>query len=305
MPTDPTVLKSPRAGDSKGGGDAQSGSIASKDVVAMLRMQGMLGSMRNDLRAWRNELLLGMNRLFPAAVSAAFIMKDVRAGGVPTVVSIFEAGFQVEGQRNAFMQEFNVAPFQDPLSVKAVERFVSQELDTYTCLRGDVIDDDGWNNNLHVLTHRKGSGLGDCICSLHRGAERSTAYMVCAFRRIASKPAEGSVPSGKVVAADRFGERERVLLDTLHRGLDWLYTAEESAHKLNRASGLAPRLKQTLEFLLAGETERQIAGKMKISVHTVHDYVKSLYVHFGVSSRNELMTKWVQMGGQLNTREAK
>ena len=38
---------------------------------------------------------------------------------------------------------------------------------------------------------------------------------------------------------------------------------------------------------------------MTLSVHTVHDYVKALYVHFGVSSRGELLSKWIQTSGQL------
>jgi DNA-binding CsgD family transcriptional regulator len=37
---------------------------------------------------------------------------------------------------------------------------------------------------------------------------------------------------------------------------------------------------------------------MAISAHTVHDYVKALYVHFGVSSRGELLARWIQSGGE-------
>jgi len=34
-------------------------------------------------------------------------------------------------------------------------------------------------------------------------------------------------------------------------------------------------------------------------VHTVHDYVKALHSHFGVSSRTELLARWLQTGGQI------
>ena len=78
-----------------------------------------------------------------------------------------------------------------------------------------------------------------------------------------------------------------------------MYRAEEATHRLTRASALSPRLRQTLDFLLAGDTERQVALKMNISAHTVHDYVKALYIHFGVSSRGELLSRWIQSGGQL------
>lgn len=40
-----------------------------------------------------------------------------------------------------------------------------------------------------------------------------------------------------------------------------------------------------------GKKFKQIALRMKISRHTVHEYVKKLYRHFEVSTRAELMVK--------------
>jgi DNA-binding CsgD family transcriptional regulator len=54
-------------------------------------------------------------------------------------------------------------------------------------------------------------------------------------------------------------------------------------------SALSRRLRETLELLLTGETERSISEKTSISFHTVHDYVKALYKYFGVSSRPNLI----------------
>jgi DNA-binding CsgD family transcriptional regulator len=52
---------------------------------------------------------------------------------------------------------------------------------------------------------------------------------------------------------------------------------------------LPPRLLRTLERLLAGESDKEIAQKLGISRHTVHEYVGDLYRRFGVSGRGELM----------------
>jgi len=57
---------------------------------------------------------------------------------------------------------------------------------------------------------------------------------------------------------------------------------------------LSPRERQTLELLLAGNAEKEIASRLSISRHTVHVYVKSLYKRFGVNSRGELLARWVQ-----------
>jgi DNA-binding CsgD family transcriptional regulator len=56
-------------------------------------------------------------------------------------------------------------------------------------------------------------------------------------------------------------------------------------------SDLPPRLNQTLTELLNGASEKQIAAKLKLSPHTIHNYVKALHQRFGVSSRGELLAK--------------
>jgi DNA-binding NarL/FixJ family response regulator len=56
---------------------------------------------------------------------------------------------------------------------------------------------------------------------------------------------------------------------------------------------LSPRLSQTLDGLLAGDSEKQIATKLAISQNTVHVYVKALYKGFGVSSRGELLSRFI------------
>jgi DNA-binding CsgD family transcriptional regulator len=54
---------------------------------------------------------------------------------------------------------------------------------------------------------------------------------------------------------------------------------------------LSPRQEQTLGYLLAGDSEKQVARKLNLSQHTVHVYVKALYRRFGVSSRAELLAR--------------
>ncbi len=58
---------------------------------------------------------------------------------------------------------------------------------------------------------------------------------------------------------------------------------------------LSPRMRQTLDRLLAGDSEKQIAKNLSVSQHTVHVYVKSLYRAFEVNSRGELLARFVQV----------
>ncbi len=54
---------------------------------------------------------------------------------------------------------------------------------------------------------------------------------------------------------------------------------------------LSPRLRETGAALMTGASEKQIASRLGLSPHTTHHYVKTLYRHFGVSSRAEFMAR--------------
>src|SRR6266478_4889064 len=68
-------------------------------------------------------------------------------------------------------------------------------------------------------------------------------------------------------AAAPFTRRHRVLVDIFHEEAVWVYQTD-----LLLVSGLArslsPRERQTLERLLAGDSEKQIASKLKLSHNT-------------------------------------
>lgn len=268
--------------------DANNRSVAIEvaDVSALLRVTGEVSCVRNDPRQWRLALLAGLNHLLPAAASAAYIFKPTLDTQGVELLSHFDCGFKNHSHQQAYLAEFHDAPFRDPLSAallaKLSEKFPGQR--TFTAIRSDLIGDQAWAGSSHVKQYRNDSDLGDCVVSLHRSSERAYTMAICCYR------------SQKDPA--RFTPRDRILLHTLHASLDWIYRAEESSQRVNLASALSPRLRQTLERLLAGETERQVSRKMNISVHTVHDYVKMLYTHFGVSSRSELVARCMRDTGQ-------
>jgi DNA-binding NarL/FixJ family response regulator len=61
-----------------------------------------------------------------------------------------------------------------------------------------------------------------------------------------------------------------------------------------RAKQLSPRLRETLDCLLSGSSEKTIAKDLSLSPHTVHGYVKLIYRHFKVKSRAQLLSQWVR-----------
>src|SRR5262249_13806966 len=86
-----------------------------------------------------------------------------------------------------------------------------------------------------------------------------------------------------------FGAREMKLMRLLHDELALLAGNVLSVGEVDPLAKLSPRLRQTLAFLLTGNSEKEIARRMGLSRHTVHEYVGALYRHFRVDSRAALM----------------
>ena len=59
---------------------------------------------------------------------------------------------------------------------------------------------------------------------------------------------------------------------------------------------LPPRLRQVLRCLLEGDSDKQIAARLRISRYTVNQYTKGIYRRFGVGARSELLARWVRRG---------
>ena len=90
-----------------------------------------------------------------------------------------------------------------------------------------------------------------------------------------------------------FTGRERALLHIAHTEASWIYQGDVLLATRGGMS-VSPRQRQVLDYLLAGHGEKQIADKLRLSPNTVHHHIKALHRHFGVSTRSELLAKWVK-----------
>jgi DNA-binding CsgD family transcriptional regulator len=88
-----------------------------------------------------------------------------------------------------------------------------------------------------------------------------------------------------------FSATEHKLVRMFHVELGRLWRKDVLAKAKDPTSDLPPRLAQTLTELLAGLSEKEIAAKLDLSRHTIHNYVKALHQRFEVSSRGELLAK--------------
>lgn len=88
-----------------------------------------------------------------------------------------------------------------------------------------------------------------------------------------------------------FTRAQHRLVRIFHLELARLWRRDVLRQAKEPSSDLPPRLSQTLDALLEGDSEKEIAAKLDLSRHTIHNYVKALHQRFQVSSRGELLAK--------------
>ena len=88
-----------------------------------------------------------------------------------------------------------------------------------------------------------------------------------------------------------FSSAEHRLIRLFHSELGRLWRKDVLRAAKDPQLDLPPRLSQTLTELLSGKSEKEIAARLELSRHTIHNYVKALHQRFEVSSRGELLAK--------------
>lgn len=167
----------------------------------------------------------------------------------------------------------------DPALRKLLKKLQRRtEQSPLTAARADLIKNDAWYNGGHVREVRRALRIDDALYSACRLASGQVACVTLCREWDDRR---------------KFNRRDRQTLHLLHEHTAWVHNDEHSPASFESLP-LSPREKQTLWKLLAGRGEKQIAAEMRLSRNTVHHYVKSIYRHFGVSSRAELLARWME-----------
>lgn len=66
------------------------------------------------------------------------------------------------------------------------------------------------------------------------------------------------------------------------------------------AQNLTPAQNRVCELLARGFIEKEVATQLGLSVHTVHEHTKAIYKALSVSTRGELVSRWLTQPPQSN-----
>ncbi len=90
-----------------------------------------------------------------------------------------------------------------------------------------------------------------------------------------------------------FSPRDCQVLHSLFKHTAWLHKHSTAGSASVNLLALSPRERDVLVRLLKGDSRKQVATKLNLSVHTVADHLKVIYRKLGVTSRAELLAKFI------------
>jgi DNA-binding CsgD family transcriptional regulator len=244
--------------------------IAWEKGRSLLRLINEAHELGISSHASRKHLLAGLCDVLDAPVSLFVVDPHFTDGGSGPVL---EGAFHGSDGVPAFVQATLEHGRQiNPVLARMLREFSAfAHGEVITMRSADVAHERAWRESGYVAEHMRPHGYGDFMAS-------ARAYGVpdhCTGFALARAHGER-----RFSAADR---------DLLH-----LFQLECGAFFVPRGlrqehARLSPRMCQTLELLLTGASDKEVARALGISYHTERQYVKSVYRVFAVRSRAELL----------------
>jgi DNA-binding CsgD family transcriptional regulator len=226
----------------------------------------------HDPAAWSAVLVEGLAKLVDAQIAAAGKIELDRSGGPPRTMPMADRGWLSAHDRQTWWHL--CVEQQDFRRFSTFHRFASLHGNLITRCREQLSPDGEWYGSDEYNEWNRAFGLDDMIIS-HVRIERLACLQGFHIYRCMNQP--------------RFGTRVRRLIrlfhDELARHVGTALVTEPAKPFLH----LPPRLRQIMDCLLEGDGEKQVALRLGLSRHTVHDYIKVLYRRLGVCSRAEFM----------------
>jgi DNA-binding CsgD family transcriptional regulator len=257
---------------------ASSERVRAADVRGMFRLMGEVAEFAADPLGRKLHVIEGLCRLVDAQVGVATAGRDDGNGPVP--YNAVDAGWGGAAERAAMWGAAVTDSWtQDPAVGPMVRLMVALPPGgTVIRRREELVYDLEWYRSPHVGEFRRPARVDHCIYCVYRHHQREHLSGISLHRPWGGRRC--------------FSAREREMVELVWSGLGWLHHAEEPARQPQ--GQLSPRPQQVFQRLLAGDSAKQAAQALDLSTHTVRDYIKSIYLHYGVCSRAELLAKFVR-----------
>jgi DNA-binding CsgD family transcriptional regulator len=252
--------------------------VRARDVARLIRLANELDEVSSDRGARMQHVAQSAARLFNAKLGAIGFGDGFLPRGQPRFTCSIGGGWLEASEQAAFVRYLAGDLAVDP----CIPLMARNLRPLFTVRRRQLVDDRTWYATPHVADDRKKAGVDDVVYSFQRLNKTGSVQAIAIHR-----------PWNDAIM---FTDEDRVLLRLLHMAVSRkVNIAPRQTRPARLARELSPRLRQTLERLLLGESEKQIAAAFGLSRHTVHGYIKSIYSHFDAANRGELLAQWVEL----------
>jgi len=262
---------------------SRSDNLRSQDWRAILRLVGECRELGDDKNAWRGHCVEQLAKLVDANVGFCGEMSGVNALK-PVPLGAVDWGWDSGFNRSLLIQlhdELRNDPNLYTVALRYYEK--AREEDGACHTRRHVMEDRDWykSNDYHVVQR---------ACGLD--------HQLQCFRKLSG----GNVDEYSGLVLNRahgrrdFSSRDLALVRETHAALGPLIGGPLARYCDPSPGDLAPRVRQVLACMLEGDGDKQIAARLKLSRFTINQYTKSVFRHFGVGSRSELLSRWIRRG---------
>jgi DNA-binding CsgD family transcriptional regulator len=216
--------------------------------------------------AARQHVATSLLDIVGAAIGVIVLDSDYRMGTVNSVSRATLAGFDDESRR-LFDDHRTMGTGVNPFHQHQFDRVLSGGGEIFAATVSDLMPEKTWYASRWV---------SECALPARFDHFVGTATLIEApavVEGMAFMRAKGDKP---------FSDEDRDVLHLVHL---------ESGRFFDNRPVLAPRVQATLDQLITGASDKEIAERLALSPHTVRQYVKTLLRAYGCTSRTELMAR--------------
>jgi DNA-binding CsgD family transcriptional regulator len=259
---------------------SRSSALRLSDLRSIYQLVGECRELGDDPVLWRRHLLAGLSPLTGGEFGVSAEVGDGRQR------SRYDLGTVDIGADNGFERDF----WLQSLTEFGKDAFFNPLINTYfdrsesgvVRPRAEFVPDEEWYPSFYY------QGVH---CTL--GADHS----LLSLRPIPGTPDDHcGLYLLRHIGARDFNRRECAIASEAMAAVAPLVGGALARFGEPSPSDLPHRARQVLRCLLEGDGDKQVAARLGLSRHTVNQYAKVIFAHFGAQSRGELLARWIRRG---------
>ncbi len=253
--------------------------LSARDIHECHEIAGRCRDLGADVDAWRQRLLADLRAVVGAQV---IINSEIEHFGATAqreeqtrYLGIHRAGWISEQAERRWREYAQTIPVERTPEYPYLSKFSGQ---TLVLSRDQIWGRETWYRSHTFNEIHRECGIDDYIISICPTSIPGRCTTLWLHKGVGSRD---------------FTTRERAIVSLVHLSINkeigtFLAGADEP-----RLAALTERRREVLGRLLTGDSEKQIAYHFDLARATVHDHVLAIYRHFAVSSRAELLARFI------------